>query len=123
VSDGCIKLLHHDVGFLARAAAREALALYRPLLAPLGLSHAEYTVLLALEDGRDHPVTDLAARIALPEPGVASALASLDDRGLIRWGRLRTDPRRGLVSMTPSGVALLPQLEAISEQVRRQLDA
>jgi DNA-binding MarR family transcriptional regulator len=102
--------LEAQVCFALSAAARSVVALYRPVLEPLGLTHPQYLVLLGLWDdaraGRTTTVTGLAARLHL-DPGTLSPLLKrLEQQGRIDRRRSVVDARVVEVHLTADGVAL-----------------
>ncbi|WP_277207929.1 MarR family winged helix-turn-helix transcriptional regulator [Isoptericola croceus] len=102
--------LEAQVCFALSASARAMVALYRPVLEPLGLTHPQYLVLLGLwEDagaGRTTSVTGLAARLYL-DPGTLSPLLKrLEQQGLVERRRGAADARVVEVHLTEAGAAL-----------------
>jgi len=90
--------LEAQVCFALSAGARGMVALYRPLLEPLGITHPQYLVLLALwqDDaaGTTSTVGDLAARLHLDAGTLSPLLKRLEALGYVRrWSR--APPRRG----------------------------
>src|SRR3954471_10486782 len=85
--------LDRQVCFALAVAAREVVALYRPVLEPLGLTHPQYLVMLALWERDCRSLRDLAETLAL-DPGTLSPLVKrLEAAGLVRRERDRTDER------------------------------
>ena len=83
--------LEAQVCFALSAGARAMVAMYRPLLEPLGITHPQYLVLLALwqDDaaGATTTVTALAERLHL-DPGTLSPLLKrLETLGYVRRSR------------------------------------
>ena len=74
-----------------------------------GLSRAEAGVLSAVAAGPLR-ITELAASQALAQPTVTQLVGRLEDRGLLRRKRDRTDGRVVLVSSTREGRAALDGL-------------
>ncbi|PFG41943.1 MarR family transcriptional regulator [Isoptericola jiangsuensis] len=102
--------LEAQVCFALSAAARSVVALYRPVLEPLGLTHPQYLVLLGLWDdaraGRTTTVTGLAARLHL-DPGTLSPLLKrLEQQGRVDRRRSAADARVVEVHLTADGAAL-----------------
>ncbi|GAA1976600.1 MarR family transcriptional regulator [Isoptericola halotolerans] len=102
--------LEAQVCFALSASARAMVALYRPILEPLGITHPQYLVLLGLwEDagaGRTTSVTGLAARLYL-DPGTLSPLLKrLEQQGLVERRRGTADARVVEVHLTEAGAAL-----------------
>src|ERR1700710_3345454 len=65
--------LERQVCFALSIASRSVLAVYRPLLEPLGLTHPQYLVMLALWGRSPLSVKELAGLLAL-DPGTLSPL-------------------------------------------------
>ncbi len=112
--------LEAQVCFALSAAARAMVALYRPILEPLGLTHPQYLVMLGLwEDsraGRTTTVTGLAGRLYL-DPGTLSPLLKrLEQQGLVERRRAAADARVVELHLTEAGAAL--RAEAVSVPAR-----
>jgi MarR family transcriptional regulator, organic hydroperoxide resistance regulator len=105
--------LDRQVCFALAVANREVVALYRPVLEPLGLTHPQYLAMLALWERDCRSLRDLAETLAL-DPGTLSPLVTrLEAAGLVRRKRVRTDERVLAVTLTPQG----RQLRTAAEQV------
>ena len=65
--------LERQVCFALAVASRTVNAVYRPLLEPLGLTHPQYLVMLALWDTDRRSLRSLAETLAL-DPGTLSPL-------------------------------------------------
>jgi len=99
--------LEAQVCFALSAGARAMVAMYRPLLEPLGITHPQYLVLLALwqDDaaGATTTVTALAERLHL-DPGTLSPLLKrLEALGYVARERSAADGRQVLVTLTAEG--------------------
>src|SRR6202051_3626192 len=80
--------LERQVCFALAITNRAVLAVYRPLLAPLGLTHPQYLVMLALWDNAnsgDKPlsVKDIAGLLQLDSATLSPMLKRLQSQGLI----------------------------------------
>src|SRR6478735_6476799 len=109
--------LEAQVCFALSAGARGMVALYRPLLEPLGITHPQYLVLLALwqDDaaGATTTVTALAERLHL-DPGTLSPLLKrLEALGYVARERSASDGRQVLVTLTAEGRARRRDAERI----------
>ena len=83
--------LERQVCFALSVAARNVVAVYRPVLEPLGLTHPQYLVMLALWQHGSLSVKDLSGLLQL-DPGTLSPLLKrLEAAGLLRRER---DPKR-----------------------------
>jgi len=102
--------LESQVCFALSAGARGLVALYRPLLEPLGITHPQYLVMLALwqDDAAGAPgtVTDLADRLALDAGTLSPLLRRLEAGGLLTRERSADDARVVHVRLTDRGRAL-----------------
>jgi MarR family transcriptional regulator, organic hydroperoxide resistance regulator len=103
--------LERQVCFALAVTNRAVLAVYRPLLEPLGLTHPQYLVMLALWDnanagGEPLSVKQIAGLLQLDPATTSPMLKRLDTLGLITRTRSNTDERTTLVALTPEGTAL-----------------
>ena len=104
--------LERQVCFALAVTNRAVLAVYRPLLEPLGLTHPQYLVMLALWDhhksNADRPlsVKAIAAELQLDSATLSPMLKRLEALGLITRTRSATDERATDVELTDLGVAL-----------------
>jgi MarR family transcriptional regulator, organic hydroperoxide resistance regulator len=106
--------LERQVCFALAITNRAVLAIYRPLLEPLGLTHPQYLVMLTLWDhlSSDHEplsVKDIAALLQLNSATLSPMLKRLQAQGLITRTRSATDERTTHVELTPQGVRLRRQ--------------
>jgi DNA-binding MarR family transcriptional regulator len=115
------RLKNATTGVLLPAAARAVIAMYRPLLEPLHLTHPQFLVLLALEDGDAHSVGAIGRRLALTPPTMTPILKRLDTLGYISRPRDPADERRLAVTLTSTGRALIPRLRDIRQRVNDRL--
>lgn len=109
--------LEAQVCFALSAGARAMVALYRPLLEPLGITHPQYLVLLALwqDDaaGATTTVSALAERLHL-DPGTLSPLLKrLEALGYVARTRSAEDGRQVRVTLTDAGRARREDAERI----------
>ena len=109
--------LEEQVCFALAVASREVVAAYRSVLEPLGLTHPQYLVMLALWQHVEQPerlsVKDLSAQLHL-DPGTLSPLLKrLETAGLISRRRSTSDERVLEVGVTDRGRALRQQALAV----------
>jgi len=98
--------LDDQVCFALAVAARSVVALYKPVLEPLGLTHPQYLVMLALWESEELSVRDLSALLQL-DPGTLSPLLKrLELAGYVRRARNAHDERALAVVLTPEGRTL-----------------
>jgi DNA-binding MarR family transcriptional regulator len=109
--------LEQQVCFALSVAARSVVAVYRPLLEPMGLTHPQYLVMLALWQHEPVSVRQLSRLLAL-DPGTLSPLLKrLEASGLLVRGRDHDDERALAVTLTARGRALREQAERIPSAV------
>lgn len=115
-SDDLLKL-DNQLCFALVTAARNVVAIYRPILEPLGLTHPQYLVMLALWESAPRTLNDLAAELAL-EPATASPLVKrLEADGLVARTRSAKDERRLEITLTDAGRALRERAVEVPRQV------
>jgi DNA-binding MarR family transcriptional regulator len=115
--------LEHQVCLALSVAARSVVAVYRPLLEPMNLTHPQYLVMLALWQSAPLSVKELSRMLQL-DPGTLSPLLKrLETAGLVRRERDPLDERQLAVSLTEAGQALRAQAERIPPAVVERLDA
>ncbi|EAP98436.1 putative transcriptional regulator [Janibacter sp. HTCC2649] len=113
--------LDRQVCYALSVASRNVIALYKPLLEPMGLTHPQYLVMLALWEETPLKVSELGRRVSL-EPGTLSPLLKrLESSGLITRGRDPRDERALAVSLTPSGTRLRSRAEQVPPAIIKRL--
>lgn len=91
--------------------------LYKPLLAPLGLTYPQYLVMLVLWETDGQGVSELGQRLSLDSGTLTPLLKRLESTGLIERHRNVLDERRVEIHLTAAGRALREQAVAIPEQL------
>ncbi|MGC9668305.1 MarR family winged helix-turn-helix transcriptional regulator [Planosporangium sp. 12N6] len=113
--------LERQVCFALSVASRSVVAVYRPLLEPMGLTHPQYLVMLALWQHSRLSVKDLSGLLQL-DPGTLSPLLKrLEAAGYVRRQRDPADERVLVVTLTEAGVALREQAEKVPAAVVEHL--
>jgi DNA-binding MarR family transcriptional regulator len=95
--------LEHQVCFALAVASRSVIALYRPVLEPMGLTHPQYLVMLALWEFEPVSVKDLSGMLQLEPATLSPLLKRLEAAGLLRRERSAKDERSLAVSLTEKG--------------------
>ena len=113
--------LENQVCFALAVAARSVIALYRPLLEPMGLTHPQYLVMLALWGRSPLSVTELSGMLAL-DPGTLSPLLKrLEAQGYVERRRVPGNERTLAVTVTDAGRALRDDAERIPPAIVERL--
>lgn len=121
--------LERQVCFALAVTNRAVLSIYRPLLEPLGLTHPQYLVMLALWD--HHKVSSpgtaplsvkqIATTLQLDSATLSPMLKRLETLGLITRTRSAGDERATDIRLTDAGIALRERATAIPPKVVERL--
>ena len=116
--------LDRQVCFALAVASRNVIGLYRPLLEPMGLTHPQYLVMLAL--WQHSPVSvrrlsELARRLSLEPATLSPLLKRLEGSGMVTRQRDPRDDRALAVSLTPRGMAARAGAEQIPAAILERL--
>jgi DNA-binding MarR family transcriptional regulator len=103
---------------LTRLEARLAQDFDKHVHRPLGLTWAGFRILTALWTFDGLTQHDIARFSGTSRASVSSALATLENRGLITRQRAEDDRRQLIVALTPGGLDTM--LKAIAAQTRRE---
>jgi len=101
--------LERQVCFALSVAARSVLSIYRPILEPMGLTHPQYLVMLALWGQSPLAVKELIEMLQLDGPTLSPMLKRLESSGLVTRTRDPHDERQLRVDLTEKGRALRQQ--------------
>ncbi|MCR2792516.1 MarR family transcriptional regulator [Microbacterium sp. zg.Y625] len=119
-ADDLLKL-ENQVCFAIVTAARNVVAIYRPVLEPLGLTHPQYLVMLALWESAPRSLRNLADELAM-EPATLSPLVKrLEAQGRVTRTRRRNDERVLDIALTEAGVALRQEARRVPEQIMQRV--
>ena len=113
--------LDRQVCFALAVASRTVISLYRPLLEPMGLTHPQYLVMLALWEDEPLRVSELADRLSLEPATLSPLLKRLEAAGLVSRRRDPDDERAVAVTLTPAGRRLREDAERIPPAVMARL--
>jgi len=113
--------LDRQVCFALAVASRSVIALYRPVLEPLGLTHPQYLVMLALWERSPRTVAELGAALLLEPATLSPLLKRLETAGLVSRDRSPSDERALAITLTSQGHALRAQAEKVPAQIVARL--
>lgn len=109
--------LESQVCFALVTAARNVVGIYRPVLEPLGLTHPQYLVMLALWEESPRSLGALASALAM-EPATLSPLVKrLEAQGRVVRRRRADDERVLDIALTEEGRMLREQALAVPAQI------
>ena len=113
--------LDRQVCFALAAASRSVIGLYRPVLAPMGLTHPQYLVMLSLWERSPRTLTDIADALYL-EPATLSPLVKrLEQSGYVTRKRSTDDERSLAIELTTTGEQLRSQALAVPGTIVERL--
>lgn len=116
-SDEDLLKLESQLCFAIVTAARNVVSIYRPVLEPLGLTHPQYLVMLALWEQAPRSLSELADELAM-EPATLSPLVKrLEAQGRVVRARRADDERVLDIGLTDTGRALRAQALAVPAQI------
>src|SRR5687768_1393472 len=95
--------LERQVCFALAVASRTVISVYRPVLEPMGLTHPQYLVMLALWGEEPLSVTELSRRLELDPATLSRLLRRLEAADLVSRDRNPADERSLAVALTPRG--------------------
>lgn len=113
--------LERQVCFALAVANRSVLAVYRPILEPMGLTHPQYLVMLALWESSPLSVKRLGELLQLDPATLSPLLKRLEAADLITRSRSTSDERQLRLELTLAGRRLRRRAEKIPATVVAKL--
>jgi len=113
--------LESQVCFALSVAARAVIAAYRPVLEPVGLTHPQYLVMLALWENEPLSVRRLAELLALEPATISPLVKRLEALGYVIRRRSTADERVMEIRLTDSGRELRAYAETIPATMMQRL--
>jgi DNA-binding MarR family transcriptional regulator len=113
--------LERQLCFALAVANRSVLSVYRPILEPMGLTHPQYLVMLALWERSPRSVKDISAALQLDPATLSPLLKRLAQAGLITRTRNDNDERQLVIELTTAGRTLRAKAELIPALVMERL--
>ena len=109
--------LDRQLCFAMYSASLAMTKVYKPLLAPLGLTYPQYLVMLVLWEGDGITVSQLGERLTLDSGTLTPLLKRLQALGLVERLRDAADERRVLLQLTPAGRRLKSRALAVPQAI------
>ena len=94
---------------------------FRASLRRYNMTEQQWRVLRALTDVERIEVTELARATFLLPPSLSRILRDLEARKMITRQSAEKDMRRGVISISPSGLALIEKVSPESEAIYRSI--
>ena len=112
-------VLDRQLCFALYSASLAMTRVYKPLLAPLGLTYPQYLVMLALWEADGQTVGALGEKLALDSGTLTPLLKRLEAQGHLRRERDANDERRVIVRLTPAGRQLKTRARRVPHEIGR----
>jgi DNA-binding MarR family transcriptional regulator len=109
--------LDRQLCFALYASSLAMTKLYKPLLAPLGLTYPQYLVMLVLWENDGLSVSTLGQRLSLDSGTLTPLLKRLEAGDLIERRRAQDDERRVDIFLTRAGRQLKKQARSIPPEL------
>ena len=113
--------LDRQVCFALAAANRSVIAVYRPVLERIGLTHPQYLVMLSLWERSPRTVRDIGDTLLLEPATLSPLLKRLEAAGLVTRSRNARDDRALDIELTTDGRALRSEAEAVPGTIVEKL--
>lgn len=114
--------LEKQVCFGLSVASRAVISAYKPVLDPMGLTHPQYLVMLALWEFAPMSARELSDQLHL-DPGTLSPLLKrLEAAGLIAKTRNPQDERAIVITTTEQGAALRTEAVKVPKEMMKRLN-
>ena len=113
--------LDRQVCFAIVGASRAVVSVYKPILEPLGLTHPQYLVMLALWQSSPRRVKDLGETLFLDSATLSPLLKRLERQGLVTRTRDPLDERALAIALTDAGASLRAEAEKVPAKVVARL--
>lgn len=114
--------LANQLCFSLSVASRTVVQSYRPVLEPLGLTHPQYLVMLALWGSAPRTVKDLAEQLNQDSATISPLLKRLEARGYVTRERDPHNERALAVALTPEGTALRERAREVPLRMMQRLN-
>ncbi|MFI8632225.1 MarR family winged helix-turn-helix transcriptional regulator [Microbacterium sp. NPDC077663] len=115
--DEDILKLESQLCFAIVTAARNVVSIYRPVLEPLGLTHPQYLVMLALWERAPQSLSELATALAVEPATLSPTIKRLEAQGRVVRRRRPADERVLDIALTDEGTALRERALDVPRQI------
>lgn len=113
--------LDRQVCFALAVASRNVIGLYRPVLEPMGLTHPQYLVMLALWEESPLSVSELARRLSLEPATLSPLLKRLEANDMLVRGKDPNDERALAITLTAKGRRARKDAERVPPAIMKRL--
>ncbi|WP_404432589.1 MarR family transcriptional regulator [Microbacterium lacus] len=113
--------LENQLCFAIVTAARNVVAVYRPILEPLGLTHPQYLVMLALWEESPRSLGELAGELAMESATLSPLVKRLEAQGRVSRSRRADDERVLEITLTDEGRMLREEALAVPGRIMERV--
>jgi DNA-binding MarR family transcriptional regulator len=113
----------HCLCLHAQRAARALARRFDRVLAPLGLTSGQFSLMMSLNRPKPPMMASVASLLAMDRTTVTAALKPLERRGLVTVSIDQTDRRSRLLALTPEGRAVLARAVPVWKQTHAAVEA
>ncbi|MDF1694089.1 MAG: MarR family transcriptional regulator [Zhongshania sp.] len=114
--------LKHQICHSLYSATNALIRAYRPLLDQLGLTYAQYLVMLALWDEDKVIIKSLVQRTRFDAGTLTPILKRLESKQLLTMVKASTDSRQKVIVLTGQGKALAERARRIPDNISGKID-
>jgi DNA-binding MarR family transcriptional regulator len=108
--------LQETPGFMIRILQLQIFERFYPFFAELGMSPAEYAILLIVRDNASVTQSELAAVLRMHLPNLVKILSAMEKQGTIRRKRSTRDKRAVELSLTAAGQKRAKEANGLGDQ-------
>lgn len=116
-----VKQLSRSLSHLLKRAVQYSIHLYMSETGKSGLTHRQFTVLLAADANEGRSQTELVKMTGIDRSTLADLVARLMAQGYLQRRRTKDDARTNAIRLTPIGKKMLKQAQSGAEEVDKQL--
>jgi DNA-binding MarR family transcriptional regulator len=116
-----VKQLSRSLSHLLKRAVQYSIHLYMSETGKTGLTHRQFTVLMAADAHEGRSQTELVKMTGIDRSTLADLVARLMAQGYVQRRRTKDDARTNAIRLTPIGKKMLKQAQSGAEEVDRQL--
>ncbi|MET0297279.1 MAG: MarR family transcriptional regulator [Microbacterium sp.] len=120
MTDDDLLRLENQLCFAVVTAARNIVSVYRPVLEPLGLTHPQYLVMLALWEDSPRSLGELADELAMEPATLSPIVKRLESQGRVSRRRRVDDERVLDIELTGEGRDLRSRALDVPAQIMRR---
>lgn len=113
--------LENQLCFAVVTAARNVVSIYRPVLEPLGLTHPQYLVMLALWERSPRSLGEIADELAMESATLSPIVKRLQAQGRVTRTRRADDERVLDIALTEDGTRLRERALSVPHQIMQRV--